>query len=511
MANVLEELNAAVQALPEFYQPIFGHEVTGAKPARICTDRLADIKKVYDALSNDLQRPLRVLDLGCNLGFFSLHAAKWGGVVTGIDYDPRNIRVCQILASEHPDYKIRFGVAKVEEFLPTIQAGEYDLVFCFNVLHWVTPKFGFPFVQNLLKDLAEKIPTGLFELPMKSEFPNNNLPDNYRDFFQGYPFIRAVAYNIWGDIRQVQRAFLFVSKSYVYLDTLGLLKIDKFEYSTIVPKLITYYHCGDKFVKCCYIVDQFINDKILREIEFLRKLGGQNGLPQLFEAIGEKDEAGVRYFIAREKLPGTSLLKKIEQGEDFDRRSVIKQILQWTIFWEKNGYYQGDLHLGNYLLNDDGKLLPIDYEFMFEIPRSIHWPYNYKMAFFDLLNSVFETTTENLVAGPNNELRGGRSCGKLLTEFHKHVTDAQFEQILKLKDDEKFFEKLYEILFPPQEKISQHTMAEIEILEIENYLDKLGMQVGIHSQLLQQLFTITQEQQARIEELEKIVKGGDKA
>ena len=75
----LEEITAAVQALPEIYQPIFGYEVQGAKPVRNCEDRLADVKKIYDLLSAELGRPLRVLDLGCAQGFFSLYAAKWGG------------------------------------------------------------------------------------------------------------------------------------------------------------------------------------------------------------------------------------------------------------------------------------------------------------------------------------------------------------------------------------------------------------------------------------------------
>ena len=79
MSTIIEELNAAARQLDGLYQPIFGHEVSGVKPARICVDRLPDIKKIYDALSKELNRPLRVLDLGCNLGFFSFHAAKMGG------------------------------------------------------------------------------------------------------------------------------------------------------------------------------------------------------------------------------------------------------------------------------------------------------------------------------------------------------------------------------------------------------------------------------------------------
>lgn len=78
MSN-LEKVTAAVQAIPYLYQPIFGYQILGAKPIRNCEDRLADVKKIYDLLSAELGRPLRVLDLGCAQGFFSLNAAKWGG------------------------------------------------------------------------------------------------------------------------------------------------------------------------------------------------------------------------------------------------------------------------------------------------------------------------------------------------------------------------------------------------------------------------------------------------
>ena len=59
----LEELTAAVQKQEVIYQPIFGYEIQGRRLHRECTDRLADVKKIYDLLSEKLQRPLRVLDL----------------------------------------------------------------------------------------------------------------------------------------------------------------------------------------------------------------------------------------------------------------------------------------------------------------------------------------------------------------------------------------------------------------------------------------------------------------
>lgn len=74
-----KSLQNAVKTLPEFYQPIYGHKEWDNKPLRNCEDRLPDIEKVYDHLSNELKRPLRVLDLGCAQGFFSFNIAHKGG------------------------------------------------------------------------------------------------------------------------------------------------------------------------------------------------------------------------------------------------------------------------------------------------------------------------------------------------------------------------------------------------------------------------------------------------
>ena len=76
----MNRLKEAVNSLPEFYQPVYGHKEWNDKPLRNCEDRLPDIEKVYDHLSNELKRPLRVLDLGCAQGFFSFNIAHKGQV-----------------------------------------------------------------------------------------------------------------------------------------------------------------------------------------------------------------------------------------------------------------------------------------------------------------------------------------------------------------------------------------------------------------------------------------------
>ena len=510
LSEHLAELTAALQDLPELYQPVFGHETQNISPKRICLNRLTEFKKVYDSLSKELKRPLRVLDLGCNMGFFSLHAAKWGGTVTGIDVDMRNIRLCKLLAHEHPDYKIKFLHAKIEDFIPHVRNEEYDLVLCFSVLHWLTLPFGFTFVQKLLEDLAKKVHTGLFEFALKSEFPKNNLPTDYRKFLKGYPFIRVCSY---GERHAgFKRPFCFAGNKYVHFDELGVIKIDSFGISKEGDT--HFFLCGDKFVKVFYIKHKFLFDMAQREILFLNEFGGQNGLPKLHAAWAEDDETGLRFFLVRDLTAGTPLEEKIRKKEPFDRRNVIEQALKWMVFFEEKGYYFGDCLPKNWIYTDDGRLLPIDYEDMTRDNSFRGWPYDVKLLFVMFMNSVLEFLPEERIFYWKAQ--------RLLSNLKKHVTPKQYEQIATIRDSEKFFSRLYEILFQTNESDTSETACDMqsrEIMAIERFLDDISYRVlqnyiscanlkrdvnQIHGSL-NKLFGILAEKQKQIERLEKMI------
>jgi len=79
LSEINPKLNELVKALQGIYQPIYGHSEWDKKAQRDCQERLPEVKKIYDALSAKLQRPLRVLDLGACHGYFCFHICKWGG------------------------------------------------------------------------------------------------------------------------------------------------------------------------------------------------------------------------------------------------------------------------------------------------------------------------------------------------------------------------------------------------------------------------------------------------
>ena len=147
MSENNSKLNELVNASRVIYQPIYGHHEWDDKAQRFCENRLTD-KKIYDDLSAKLQRPLRVLDLGCCTGYISLIISSWGGDVTGVDSNKSFLDLGEFLAGEHPDYKIKFIHTKIEEFIPKIKNDEYDLVLGLSLFHWVTKEIGFKNRRN---------------------------------------------------------------------------------------------------------------------------------------------------------------------------------------------------------------------------------------------------------------------------------------------------------------------------------------------------------------------------
>lgn len=470
MSEINKKLIEAVNALPEFYQPIYAHPEWNDRPLRECEDRLPDIKKIYDALSEKLQRPLRVLDMGCAQGFFSFNLASWGAEVTGIDFRKQNIALGEVLAEENPDYKIKFIQGRIEEFLVNVKDGEYDLVLGLSVLHNISKFVGLEKVQNLMLELSSKVEAGIFEFALENVH-NSYIPKNWRDFLPGFTFIRRISYSTHRKGSYVKRPLCFASCKYCYFENTGLMKIDSIGYN-VHPYLqktdVMHFICGNKFVKFFNLKDESLYEKSQQEIEFLEHFGGHEGLPKLCELYKEEDDIGTRLFIVRDCLQGKTLKEKINQNEEFDRWNVIKQALQWMIFFERQGYYHGDIQTSNFIYSDDGKLYPIDYEEFRNKPVVLIYPYRPKLLFLMFINSVLQ---------PRKVSFAFHREPRMLMELKRHITQKQYEQIAAIKESENFFERLYDILFVQKfedDSKAVYTMADIEILSMQAYLIDTG-------------------------------------
>lgn len=126
---------------------------------------------------------MRMLDVGCNSGYNSIHAAqKFGMKVTGIDVTKRHIEVATLLADiSHVD--VEFSLASAEEFL---RKDTYDLICHFGTLyHLPNPLRS---LELMYKNLKRKgylaIETQIYEHPDDDNIcyfmhMQNNDPTNF--------------------------------------------------------------------------------------------------------------------------------------------------------------------------------------------------------------------------------------------------------------------------------------------------------------------------------------------
>lgn len=438
-----------------------------------------------------------------------------GGCIIGVDFSEQNINLCKFLASEHPDYNANFIRAKIEDFLPTVKVEEYDLVLCLSILHNISKYLGVENIRKLMSDLSQKINGGIFEFALE-KIHRAYIPKDYRDFLPNFAFIRELAQSTSRDINGAKRPLCFASNKYVYFESFGMLKIDEISYnvhSHLRKKDLIHFHSGDMFIKFFYIKKQGQLVKAQQEIKFLEELGGQRGLPKLLATYVERDENGIRLFIIREKLEGVVLSEKIASDEKIDTWDVLKQALQWMVFFEQHNYYHGDIQTPNFIYSPDGKIYPIDYEEIRHAPIVLIWPYKVNLLFLIFMNAVLDRRPEKV--GFYREVR-------LLTNLKKHLSAKQYEQISKITESEKFFARLYEILFQTNEQNSEkesYDLKDLEFLSTGIFLDDVSKRLKENQIALKQINNRTLEinscinhiteilvaQQMRIEKLEKLL------
>jgi SAM-dependent methyltransferase len=117
------------------YQPINlpGFEATLPLAGRDCFDRSQAIAQtIEDTFQSER---IKIIDWGCNLGFFAFELAARGHDVVGIDADRRVIDVCRYLArSSNLTHPPRFYCDRLDETSVNLY-GEFDVAICLSVLH----------------------------------------------------------------------------------------------------------------------------------------------------------------------------------------------------------------------------------------------------------------------------------------------------------------------------------------------------------------------------------------
>jgi len=386
-----DSLHKQVAALPEIYQPIFDHPELSMRVTRTCEDRLVHITKIYKTLEEKLGRPLRVLDLGCAQGFFSLSLAKQGGIVEGIELQECNISVCQTLASEHPEWKVRFKKGLIEEVIMNLKPDQYDLVLGLSVFHHLVHISGVAVVQQMIAVLAQNITAGIYELSLPNE-PTVRAPtqlENPRLLLNGYAFVHEVAKHPT-HLPGIYRPLYITSNRYWFLndqaDQFDTWKIGSHELTSNKSRR---YFFGNGFVTKIFHLDEGEFHEINRqeytnETSFLKNPPPDIKTPKLLLEGQNQSEV----WIVREQMPGELLLDRMRFQKIYDAKTIIQDILKQLTAFESIGLYHNDLRTWNILVEPDGHATLIDYGAITPEAKDRGWPYNVFLSFMIFLNEI---------------------------------------------------------------------------------------------------------------------------
>ncbi|WP_114241366.1 methyltransferase domain-containing protein [Dyella sp. C9] len=391
----MNALNDKVAALPEIYQPIYGHPELAQHVSRGCEDRLHYLNALHDALCAQLQRPVRVLDLGCAQGYISLSLAARGATVVGVDFLAANVEVCSALAAEHPGWSVRFEHARLEDFIGQLEEDSFDLVFGLSVFHHVVHEHGLPRVQQWLDRLAACATLGVFELAQSGEplYWAPSQPKDSRDLLRGFSFVHEIA-RFPTHLSDIQRPLYVASNHYWYLggnlQAFGRCDADPHALARGTHQLTRrYFFGGGKMAKLLRFDGprgDYNRTEWQREIDALGDPPPElAGIWPSLESVGESGDEG---WLVRGTVEGDLLLDVITQRGEYDAHRVVGDVLAQLAALERHGCQHHDVRVWNTLLLADGSAQLIDYGAISREPTLDNWPDDLFLTFFIFVHEV---------------------------------------------------------------------------------------------------------------------------
>jgi O-antigen chain-terminating bifunctional methyltransferase/kinase len=390
-----DQLLEKVRALPEIYQPIFGHPELASNVSRQCEDRLHYLEALHDGLREELGRPVRVLDLGCAQGYISLSMAARGASVVGIDFLQANVDVCSALVAEHPEFDAGFKHARLEAFIERLEEDAFDLVLGLSVFHHVVHELGLKAAVQLMDRLAACVSVGAFELAQAGEplYWGAAQAKDARELLLGFPFVHELA-RFPTHLSDIQRPLYVASARYWYLEG----KIHRFERVETDSHALAhgthegsrrYLFGGDKLAKLVRF-DGPRGD--YNKTEWQREVAALSNVPNelvgcwpTLESFGHGADEG---WLVRSIIQGELLLDVIRRGGEYDPRRVIGDVLKQLVILERDGRYHNDLRVWNALLTPAGDTLLIDYGAITDEPVGCSWPDDLFLTLFTFVHEV---------------------------------------------------------------------------------------------------------------------------
>lgn len=382
-----------VSDLPEVYQPIYGHPNLSTKASRGCEDRLTHIIRIHDKLSSLLNRPLKVLDLGCAQGFFSFNLAACGAIVHGIDCLDKNIALCNALAEANKHLAISFETGRVENIIERLQQGEYDLVLGLSVFHHIIHEKGIETVKKLLKHAANQSGGLIVEFALKEEplYWGPSQPEDPSTLLDSVAFVHEHARHDT-HLAPISRPLFAASNRYWILDD----DVRAFDHSFTESHAHSYNtHKGTRryFFNSAYVLKMyrlnhprgaFNETELTREAHFLQNPPADYAVPTLI-THGKNENSS---WLVEERVKGRPLLDLLQEGAAIDRYPLVLAVLAQLAKLEASGLYHDDVRTWNILVAEDNAVHLIDYGSISTKEKDCNWPENLFLSFLIFVNEV---------------------------------------------------------------------------------------------------------------------------
>lgn len=385
-----------VAALPEKYQPIFGHPELSGDSARDCAERLQLILRVSDHLEAALGRPVRVLDLGCAQGFFSLSLAVRGCTVYGVDFLERNIAVCQALAREQGLENTVFAHGRIEEVIACLKDNEYDLVLGLSVFHHLVHEHGTDAVADLIGGIASRIPVAIYEMAVRDEplYWADAQPQEPADLLRDYALTKLTSFQKT-HLSDIVRPIFYASNRYWMIgddfrEFTSWRSLSHAHASSSHMGTRRYYFGEGVMLKRMSLLNPLLEapnrTEFEREMNFLCSPPPGIRVPRFI--AHEVDGRDV--WLLREQLPGKLLSELMAEGASFSGVSVADQLIGQLVALESAGLYHNDVRCWNLLVGESGGVSLIDYGAISKEPRDCVWPDNLILSLLITLREIFD-------------------------------------------------------------------------------------------------------------------------
>lgn len=406
MSELSEKIHALVSNLPEMYQPIFGFPDLSGSASRATEDRFSSISAVYSALSENVGRPLRVLDLGCAQGFMSFSLAELGASVVGVDLLAENIELCRALADCRQDLDVTFVHSRVEDYIPSLEEGQFDIVMLLSVVHHVAFHSSPEAAVEVIAKVRRCSKVLIAELAVRDEplYWAQALPLDPVSVFESAKFVRCIR-ETETHLSEVKRPTYFVSDDYWYacgaVDRFSELKRGGHRFAKDSFKSSRSYYFSE-----CSLLKVFSLDgedsgmnsaEIGREADFLR-----NNMGGVYPRLIGVEDCGSSALLVRDKIPGRLLMDVIDSGESFDYYLVIRDVLRECVELEAQGLYHQDVRVWNILQCEDGSFRLIDFGAISDEKRDCFWPQNIYISFIIFVKELI--SAPHIVTSPIREV-----------------------------------------------------------------------------------------------------------